>query len=149
VSQDDPDNPIGVQNIEAGETMQDFKNLGDKLAQKIDTDMISKLNADQRRIFHRVIIITSDKSLLRGSPTLQIRKNHFFSFHKSIVLLFENIILKFQNKIRTFKVCMASRKAARHFQVYGRPALETDFHSCRRSFVFVYTALCRKGLNSA
>nr|XP_012228366.1 PREDICTED: uncharacterized protein LOC105675661 [Linepithema humile] len=26
-SQDDPDNPIGVQNIEAGEAMQDFKDL--------------------------------------------------------------------------------------------------------------------------
>jgi len=25
MSQDDPDNPIGIQNIEAGEAMQDFK----------------------------------------------------------------------------------------------------------------------------
>ncbi|XP_071582385.1 uncharacterized protein [Temnothorax nylanderi] len=55
-SQDDPDNPIGVQNIEAGEAMQDFKDLGDKLDQEIDvSEMISNMNADQRRIFDRVI----------------------------------------------------------------------------------------------
>jgi len=35
-SQDDPDNPIGVQNIEAGEAMQDFKELGNKNIQDID-----------------------------------------------------------------------------------------------------------------
>ncbi|XP_011883981.1 PREDICTED: ATP-dependent DNA helicase PIF1-like isoform X2 [Vollenhovia emeryi] len=68
VSQDDPDNPIGVQNIEAGEAMQDFKDLGDKLVQEIDvSEMISKLNADQRRVFDRVIdtVLLEDKSLLR------------------------------------------------------------------------------------
>ncbi|XP_011863424.1 PREDICTED: ATP-dependent DNA helicase PIF1-like, partial [Vollenhovia emeryi] len=65
---DDPDNPIGVQNIEAGEAMQDFKDLGDKLVQEIDvSEMISKLNADQRRVFDRVIdtVLSENKSLLR------------------------------------------------------------------------------------
>jgi len=28
VSQDDPNNLIGIQNIEAGEAMQDFRDLG-------------------------------------------------------------------------------------------------------------------------
>ncbi|EZA57993.1 hypothetical protein X777_02001 [Ooceraea biroi] len=67
VSQDDPDNSIGVQNIQAGEAMQDFKDLGNKLVPEIDmSDMISKLNADQRRVFDKVInTVTSDKSLLR------------------------------------------------------------------------------------
>ncbi|XP_018308806.1 LOW QUALITY PROTEIN: ATP-dependent DNA helicase PIF1-like [Mycetomoellerius zeteki] len=65
MSQNDPDNPVGVQNIQAGDTMQDFKDLGDK--QEIDiSEMISKLNADQRRVFNRVTnTITSGKSLLR------------------------------------------------------------------------------------
>jgi len=46
-SQDDPENPIGVQNIEAGEAMQDFKDLGDKAVREIDvSEMIAKLNAD-------------------------------------------------------------------------------------------------------
>ncbi|XP_018403016.1 PREDICTED: ATP-dependent DNA helicase PIF1-like [Cyphomyrmex costatus] len=65
-SQDDPDNPIGVQNIiQAGDAMQDFKDLGDK--QEIDlSEMISKLNADQRRVFNRVTdTISSDKEILR------------------------------------------------------------------------------------
>jgi len=58
VSLDDLDNPIGVQNIEAGEAMQDFKDLGDKLVKEIDIfEMISKLNADQKRVFDRVILI--------------------------------------------------------------------------------------------
>ena len=56
VSQDDPDNPIGVQNIEAGEAMQDFRDLGDKIDEKIDvSEMITKLNSDQKRVFDRVI----------------------------------------------------------------------------------------------
>jgi len=61
-SQDDPDNPIGVQNIEAGEAMQDFKDLGNKCDQEIDIcEMISKLNADQKRVFNKVInTVTSD-----------------------------------------------------------------------------------------
>ncbi|XP_018361467.1 PREDICTED: uncharacterized protein LOC108760158 [Trachymyrmex cornetzi] len=64
-SQDDPDNPVGVQNIHAGDAMQDFKDLGDK--QEIDiSEMISRLNADQKRIFDRVTdTITSGKSVLR------------------------------------------------------------------------------------
>jgi len=47
--------------------MQDFKDLGNKFDQEIDIfEMISKLNADQRRIFDKVInTLTSDKSLLR------------------------------------------------------------------------------------
>ncbi|RLU15902.1 hypothetical protein DMN91_011658 [Ooceraea biroi] len=67
VSQDDPDNPIGVQNIEAGEAMQDLKDLSDKCVEQIDIcEMISKLNADQRRVFDRVInAVTSNESLLR------------------------------------------------------------------------------------
>ncbi|XP_071574634.1 uncharacterized protein [Temnothorax nylanderi] len=68
-SQDDPDNPIGVQNIEAGEAMQDFKDLGEKLVQEIDvSEMISNLNADQRRVFDDVInTVTSpdNKQLLK------------------------------------------------------------------------------------
>ncbi|XP_026824779.1 uncharacterized protein LOC113561784 [Ooceraea biroi] len=32
VSQDDPDNPIGVQNIEAGEAMQDFRDLDNSIS---------------------------------------------------------------------------------------------------------------------
>ncbi|XP_067206958.1 uncharacterized protein [Linepithema humile] len=66
-SQDDPDNPIGVQNIEAGEAMQDFKDLDDKNIKDIDvSEMIAKLNIDQKRVFDRVItIIESDKSILR------------------------------------------------------------------------------------
>ncbi|KYM98499.1 ATP-dependent DNA helicase PIF1 [Cyphomyrmex costatus] len=45
--------------------MQDFKDLGDK--QEIDvSEMISKLNADQRRVFNRVTdTISSDKEILR------------------------------------------------------------------------------------
>ena len=36
-----------------GDAMQDFKDVGDK--QEIDiSEMISKLNADQRRVFDRV-----------------------------------------------------------------------------------------------
>ncbi|XP_036140477.1 uncharacterized protein LOC118644866 [Monomorium pharaonis] len=66
LSQDDPDNPIGVQNIQAGEAMQDFKDLGGH-EEKIDiSEMISKLNVDQKRVFDRVINTLSDKkSLLR------------------------------------------------------------------------------------
>jgi len=53
MSQDDPDNLISIQNIEAGEAMQDFKDCGNK--QEIDiSEMISKLNADQRRVFDSV-----------------------------------------------------------------------------------------------
>ncbi|XP_067209109.1 uncharacterized protein [Linepithema humile] len=66
-SQDDPDNPIGVQNIiEAGEAMQDFKDLCDK-NKKIDVlEMIEKLNMDQKRVFDRVITtVESDDSRLR------------------------------------------------------------------------------------
>jgi len=66
-SHDDPENPIGVQNIEAGEAMQDFKDLGNKFDQEIDIfELISKLNSDQRRIFDKITnTLTSDKSLLR------------------------------------------------------------------------------------
>jgi len=66
VSQDNPNNPIGVQYVEAGEAMQDFKDLGNK-CEKIDMfEMISKLNADQRRVFDKVInTAISDKSILR------------------------------------------------------------------------------------
>jgi len=48
-----------------GDAMQDFKDVGDK--QEIDiSEMISKLNADQRRVFDRVTnTIASGKSLLR------------------------------------------------------------------------------------
>ncbi|XP_036140876.1 uncharacterized protein LOC118644972 [Monomorium pharaonis] len=66
VSQDDPDNPIGIQNIEAGEAMQDFRDFGDKI-EKIDvSEMIAKLNLDQKRVFDRVInTVKSDNSILR------------------------------------------------------------------------------------
>ncbi|XP_070517894.1 uncharacterized protein [Cardiocondyla obscurior] len=67
VSQDDPDNPIGIQNIEVGEAMQDFKNLGEKTDKNIDvSDMIAKLNADQLRVFDRVTdTVRSNASILR------------------------------------------------------------------------------------
>ena len=66
LSQDDPDNPIGVQNIQAGEAMQDFKDLGGHEEEIDISEMISKLNADQKRVFDRVINTVSDKkSLLR------------------------------------------------------------------------------------
>ncbi|XP_029172863.1 ATP-dependent DNA helicase PIF1-like [Nylanderia fulva] len=66
-SQDDPENPIGVQNIKAGEAMQDFKELGDKEIREIDvSEMIEKLNMDQKRVFNKIInTIESDKSVLR------------------------------------------------------------------------------------
>jgi len=54
VSQDDPNNPIGVQNVEAGEAMQDFKDLGNKCEEIDMSEMISKLNADQSRVFDKV-----------------------------------------------------------------------------------------------
>jgi len=62
VSQDDPNNPVGIQNIEAGEAMQDFRDLG----KKIDvSEMIAKLNMDQRRVFDRIIdTVSSDNSIL-------------------------------------------------------------------------------------
>jgi len=54
VSQDDPNNPI-VQNMEAGEAMQNFRDLGKKIDEKINvSEMIAKLNMDQRRVFDRV-----------------------------------------------------------------------------------------------
>ncbi|XP_070518832.1 ATP-dependent DNA helicase PIF1-like [Cardiocondyla obscurior] len=63
VSQDDPDNPIGIQNIEAGEAMQDFRDLGDVKLQDVT---IAKLNADQLRVFNRVIdTVKSEDSILR------------------------------------------------------------------------------------
>lgn len=68
VSQDDPNNPIGVQNIlEVGEAMQDFKDLGEMNIQEIDvSEMIAKLNMDQKRVFDRVITtVGSDNSILR------------------------------------------------------------------------------------
>jgi len=67
VSQDDPDNPIGVQNIKAGEAMQDFRNLGNKIDGKIDvSERIAKLNTDQKRVFDRVIVtVRSDNPILR------------------------------------------------------------------------------------
>jgi len=34
VSQDDPNNPIDVQNIETDEAMQDFRDLGKKLMRR-------------------------------------------------------------------------------------------------------------------
>ncbi|XP_029161301.1 uncharacterized protein LOC114933034 [Nylanderia fulva] len=66
-SQDDPENAIGIQNIEAGEAMQDFKDLGDRAIQEIDvSDMIVKLNTDQKRVFDKVTnAVESDKSILR------------------------------------------------------------------------------------
>lgn len=66
-SQDDPDNPIGIQNIEAGEAMQDFKDVGDKIDEKVDvSQMIANLNVDQKRVFHKVIdTISSDNAILR------------------------------------------------------------------------------------
>jgi len=49
-SQDDPDNPIGVQNIQAGEAMQDFTDLDNNCNEKIHiSEMILKLNTDQKR----------------------------------------------------------------------------------------------------
>ncbi|XP_067216237.1 uncharacterized protein [Linepithema humile] len=47
--------------------MQDFKDLGDKNIKDINvSEMIAKLNIDQKRVFDRVItIIGSDKSILR------------------------------------------------------------------------------------
>jgi len=51
VSQDDHNNPIGVQNVETGEAMQDFKDLGNKFEEINISEIISKLNADQRRVF--------------------------------------------------------------------------------------------------
>jgi len=66
VSQDDPNNPIGVQHVEAGEAMQDFKDLGNKCEEVDINEMISKLNADQRRVFDKVTnTVMSDKSILR------------------------------------------------------------------------------------
>ena len=67
MSQDDPDNPIGVHNIEAGEAMQDFRDLGNKIDEKIDiSEMIAKLNTDQRRVFDRVIdTVCSNNTVLR------------------------------------------------------------------------------------
>jgi len=66
VSQDDPNNPISVQHVEAGEAMQDFKNLSNKCEEIDIPEMISKLNADQRRVFDKVTnTVMSDKSILR------------------------------------------------------------------------------------
>jgi len=64
VSQDDPNNPISVQNVEAGKAMQDFKDLGNKCEEIDISEMISKLNADQRRVFDKVTkTVTSGKIL--------------------------------------------------------------------------------------
>ncbi|XP_070529626.1 uncharacterized protein [Cardiocondyla obscurior] len=66
VSQDDPDNPIGIQNIEAGKAMQDFRDLGEKIDNIDVSEMIAKLNADQLRVFDRVIdTVRSKDSILR------------------------------------------------------------------------------------
>jgi len=66
VSQDDPNNPIGVQHVKTGEAMQDFKDLGNKREEIDMSKMISKLNADQRRVFDKVTnTIMSKKSILR------------------------------------------------------------------------------------
>jgi len=54
VSQDDPNNSIGVQNVEAGKAMQNFKDLGNKCEEIDISEMISKLNVDQRRMFDKV-----------------------------------------------------------------------------------------------
>ena len=66
-SQDDPENPIGIQNIEAGEAMQDFKDLGEKNIEEIDVcEMIEKLNIDQKRVFDKVVTtIETNNSILR------------------------------------------------------------------------------------
>ena len=65
-SQDDPENPIGVQNIEADEAMQDFIDLGDKIRDINVSEMIAKLNANQKRIFERVVYtVEVDKPILR------------------------------------------------------------------------------------
>ncbi|KAL6418255.1 hypothetical protein ACFW04_012241 [Cataglyphis niger] len=64
---DDPENPIGVQYIQAGEAMQDFKDFG-KIIREIDVSKgIAKLNTDQKRVFDRVIntVNSDDKSILR------------------------------------------------------------------------------------
>ncbi|KAL6419330.1 hypothetical protein ACFW04_013914 [Cataglyphis niger] len=66
---DDPENPIGVQYIEAGEAMQDFKYFADKIIREIDVSdnkMIAKLNMDQKRVFDRIIntVNSDDKSIL-------------------------------------------------------------------------------------
>jgi len=47
--------------------MQDFKDLGDKIIQEINvSEMIAKLNMDQKRVFDRVIrTIGSNNSILR------------------------------------------------------------------------------------
>jgi len=66
VPQDDPNNPIGVQHVEAGEAMQDFKDFGNKCEEIDMSEMISKLNTDQRRMFDKVTnTVMSDKSILR------------------------------------------------------------------------------------
>jgi len=65
VSQDDQNNPIGIQNVEAGEAMQDFKDLGNKYEEIDISEIISKLNADQKRVFDKVTnTVMSHKSIL-------------------------------------------------------------------------------------
>jgi len=53
--------------MEADEAMQDFRDLGKKIDEKIDvSEMIAKLNMNQRRVFDRVIdTVSSDNSILR------------------------------------------------------------------------------------
>jgi len=65
MSPDNPNNPIDIQNIEASEAMQNLKDLGNK--QEIDiSEMILKLNADQRKVFDIVTsILKLGKSLLQ------------------------------------------------------------------------------------
>jgi len=64
MSQDDSNNPIGVQNVKAGEAMQDFKDLGNK-CEKVDMSMISKLNANQRKVFDKVTNTVMSGKILR------------------------------------------------------------------------------------
>ncbi|XP_070528302.1 ATP-dependent DNA helicase pif1-like [Cardiocondyla obscurior] len=57
---------IGIQNIEAGEAMQDFRDLGEKIDNIDVSEIIAKLNADQLRVFDRVIdTVRSKDSILR------------------------------------------------------------------------------------
>ncbi|KAL6433602.1 hypothetical protein ACFW04_006589 [Cataglyphis niger] len=63
-----PENPVGVQYIQADKAMQDFKDFGNKMIREIDVSkMITKLNTDKKRVFDRVIntVNSDDKSILR------------------------------------------------------------------------------------
>lgn len=66
VSQDDPENSIGVQNVEAGDAMQDFKDFDEKIDTEINIcEMIKNLNMDQKRVCDTVISTVQSESRLR------------------------------------------------------------------------------------